>query len=131
LRLLGVFLVGVTLVGAGLAAPASVEQGAAGEEMRFGPQVARPGQRVRIDVPSCPAGEHKVESQALAGTARLEGRAGTADLKPEIGDGTYTVVVQCRSRRVTGRLEVSTERSWPSLLPSALNPQMARAAGDR
>ncbi len=126
MRLLSFTVMGAALIAAGLAAPVSVEQGEAGDAMRFGP--ALPGGRVRIEVPACAA--DRVESAAFAGEVRLGGRSGTAALKPEIRPGSYLVIAHCGSRTVTGRLPVSEERPWPSLLPGALNYQMARLSGD-
>lgn len=138
MRLLTFAAVGAALVAAGLVAPVSVEEGPEpaslelgppGDEMRFGPQVARPGQRVRIEVLGCAPGRHRIESRAFThGQARLAGRTGTVELKRVLGAGTYPVVAHCGEREVTGRLAVSTERSWPSLLPGALSPQLSRAA---
>ncbi|MFC5752172.1 hypothetical protein [Actinomadura rugatobispora] len=127
MRLLSVTAVGAIVVAAGLAAPASGEEAAAGDGVRVEPQVARPGTRVKVVAPKC---GRAVESTAFTEAARLSGRTGRVHLKRGIGAGTYPVVVQCGDRAYMGRLTVSTERSWPSLLPGALNPQMARAQGE-
>ncbi|XVQ11939.1 hypothetical protein ACQP1W_04970 [Spirillospora sp. CA-255316] len=129
MRLLSVTVVGAVLVAAGLAAPASGEEGA-GDEVRVEPQVARPGSRVKVVSPKCQGGRHAAESTAFSESARLSKRTGRVHLKRAIGAGTYPVVVRCGDRVYSGRLTVSTERSWPSLLPGALNPQMARTQGE-
>ncbi|GAA2456618.1 hypothetical protein GCM10010191_90050 [Actinomadura vinacea] len=131
MRLLSITVVGAAVVAAGLAAPVSSEAGADGTAVRVEPQVARPGTRVKVVVPGCTGGRRAAESAAFAESARLKGRSGRVDLKHGIGAGTYPVTAHCGGRTYAGRLTVSTERSWPSLLPGALNPQMARAQGDR
>ncbi|MFI0352456.1 hypothetical protein [Actinomadura sp. 9N407] len=124
MRLLSFTVVGVAVIAAGFAAPASGDEGAVGDGMSVSPQVAHPGERVRLRAPGC---KGSAESTAFAVGVRLKDGAGTAKLERSIGAGTYTVVADCGTRQVSGRLSVSTERSWPSLLPGALNPQMARA----
>ncbi|MEW2358153.1 hypothetical protein [Spirillospora sp. NPDC029432] len=125
MRLLSFTVVGAAVIAAGLAAPASGAEDVPGDGMTVTPGVARPGERVRVSTPGC---KGRAESIAFTEGARLGGR-GTARLKRSIGAGTYTVVAECGGRQVSARLTVSTERSWPSLLPGALNPQMARATG--
>jgi hypothetical protein len=128
LRLLSFAVVGAAVIAAGFAAPASGEEDAAGDGMSVSPQNAQPGERIRLSAPGCKA--RTAESTAFAEAARLRRGTGTARLKRSIGAGTYTVVAACGTHQVSGRLTVSTERSWPSLLPGALNPQMARATQD-
>jgi len=125
LRLLTVTAVGVALVAAGLATPASGEDGAGGG-VRVEPEGARPGTRVKVVSPGCGSGRQVADSPAFAEPSRPFTRSGRARLKRGIGTGTYPVVVRCGDRAYSGRLTVSTERSWPSLLPGALNLQMAR-----
>lgn len=126
MRLLSITVGGAVLIAAGLAAPASGHEDATGDGMTVSPRVANPGDRVRLDAPGC----ERAESTAFAEPARLSGVSGTARLKPTLGAGTYPVVADCEGRRASAYLTVSTKRSWPSLLPSALNPQMARATQD-
>jgi hypothetical protein len=131
LRLLSVTVVGAVLMAAGLVSPASGEEDGAGDGVRVEPQVARPGGRVKVVSPKCAGGRHTAESTAFSESVRLAKRTGRVHLKRAIGAGTYPVTVRCGDRVHSGRLTVSTERSWPSLLPGALNPQMARTQGER
>ncbi|MFF5264201.1 hypothetical protein ACFY4C_35175 [Actinomadura viridis] len=129
MRLLSITAVGTALIAAGLAAPASGEESAAGG-MWLSPEVAHPGERVRVRVPACAAGTGEAGSPAFAARAGLAEGTATAQVRRTAGASTYTVTASCGGRTFTGRLVVSTERSWPSLLPGALNLQMARATQD-
>ncbi|WP_067489012.1 hypothetical protein [Actinomadura hibisca] len=135
MRLLSITALGAALVTAGLVAPAAGEATAsASKHVTVAPKVAQPGQRVELRVPGCAVGaqRHWASSPAFAGNVTLGGMAdfgtGVATLKKDVRPGSYTVTAHCGPRTVTGKVKVSTRRSWPTLLPTPLNPEANRTA---
>ncbi|MFG1998840.1 hypothetical protein ACGFNU_06790 [Spirillospora sp. NPDC048911] len=128
MRLLSLSAMGTALIGAGLVAPAVGEATAGGANgVKTTPSVARPGQRVDLTVPGCSVGRtrHWAASKAFVNDVTLGGKAdsghGTATVKRDMASGTYDIVAHCDGRKISGRLKISTKRSWPSLVPTGLN----------
>ncbi|WP_433329565.1 hypothetical protein [Spirillospora sp. CA-294931] len=134
MRVLGITVLGTALIAGGLVAPAAGRATAGGGKISFNPRVAQPGQSVEIAVAGCSVGRerHTASSKAFTGQVTLGGKAaagyGTAHIRPGLRDGSYNVVAHCGSRKATGRLKISSQRSWSELLPTRLNPQTARAS---
>ncbi|KAB2350711.1 hypothetical protein [Actinomadura rudentiformis] len=127
MRLLSLSALGAALISAGLVAPALGEATVGGVNgVTTTPSVARPGQSVDLTVPGCSVGRarHWATSKAFAQDVTLGGKAdsghGTATVKRGLASGTYAIVAHCDGRKVSGRLKVSTKRSWPVLDPTGL-----------
>ncbi|MGI5165426.1 hypothetical protein ACQEU3_13810 [Spirillospora sp. CA-253888] len=134
MRLLSFAALGAALATAGLVVPTAGEAtAAASKRVAVSPKTAQPGQRVELRVPGCAVGaqRHWATSPAFTGKVVLGGKAdfgtGVATLKKGLRAGSYAVTAHCGPRTVTGKVKVSTRRSWPTLLPTPLNPEATRS----
>jgi hypothetical protein len=132
LRLLSVTVLGGALIAVGLVAPATGEATATGKNrILVEPDVARPGQRIELEVRECPVGRqrHRVTSPAFTGDATLGGKGddgrAVAQVRRDARSGTHTIVAHCGGATVTGRFKVSSKLSWPVRLPTDIEPPNA------
>ncbi|MDL4777640.1 hypothetical protein [Actinomadura xylanilytica] len=132
MRLLSAAVLGGALIAVGLAAPATGEATATrGNRIAVEPDVARPGQRIELEVRGCAAGtqRHWAGSPAFTGDATLGGRNDqgrtVARLRRDIKPGTHTVVAHCGQQTFTGHFKVSNKISWPVRLSTDIESPTA------